>query len=413
MRSGMLSGTEYYLTKADGSELYRRAWTLCVVSGPDRGVSCPVNSDNIILGAANASALPLVDDTISRYHAEISFSAEGAWLRDLDSTNGTFFDGREITECFLRSGDRFFLGNSELELSSDDEVVHLSTQPTKLDENGRSRFVALSPGFLQMVDLCKKAARSTSSILISGPAGSGKMELARFLHEQSPRADGPFLSLTVPTEPSTEDMMSTLFGIESKSDAQLSSSAGLLERATGGTLFIENFERLPPACRSNLRTCLRSKRLRRTGDNEIRKIDVRLVSSTNSGRLEDLGLNPKSMSHLATVRVTMPPLSARQQEVHELCARWLSPAGQPPVKLGQRFRNHVAETSWERELDSIHGAIKQLRHDPLGQTKLHQARILDALEQTDHNISAVAHLIGASQSALFRYLTRYEIDIAF
>ena len=125
--------SKYYLTKSDSSELYERSWKLTVVSGPDRSAHCNVTAPLLLLGAANASALPLADDTVSRYHAEISFSAEGAWLRDLDSTNGTFFDGREITECFLRSGDRFYLGNSEIELSSEDEVVHISTEQTELD----------------------------------------------------------------------------------------------------------------------------------------------------------------------------------------------------------------------------------------------------------------------------------------
>lgn len=410
----MSTEPKYFLTKSDASELFERRWTLTVVSGPDRGVSCQVSSQLLLLGAANASALSLVDDTVSRYHAEISFSAEGAWLRDLDSTNGTFFDGREITECFVRSGDRFYLGNSEVELTSEDEVVHVSLeQDESSNPQKNTSFVALSPGFSQIVDLSLKAAQSMSSILISGPAGCGKMELARYLHDESPRSDGPFLTLTVPTEPSTEGMMTTLFGVESKNEAPLSSSPGLLERAAGGTLYIENFERLPPACRSNLRTCLRSNKMRRTGDNEVRKIDVRLISSTNSGDLEELGLSSKAMSHLATVRITMPPLTARQEEVQELCSRWLSRPGTPRAQLGRRVQELIVSTSWERELDSIHAAIKKVREQPFAQEALQRARILDALELTDGNITEVAKSIGTPQMDLFRYLSRENIDLSF
>jgi len=410
----MANESKYYLTKSNSSELYERSWILTVISGPDRSAHCKVTAPLLLLGAANASALPLADDTVSRYHAEISFSAEGAWLRDLDSTNGTFFDGREITECFLRSGDRFYLGNSEIELSSEDEVVHISAEQTDPNTPHKTaNFVALSPGFSQMVDLSRRAAQSMSSILISGPAGSGKMELARYLHDESPRGDGPFLSLSVPTEPSTEGMLTTLFGIESKTDTQLSSSSGLLERASGGTLYIENFERLPPACRSNLRTCLRSSKMRRTGDNEVRKIDVRLISSVNTSNLNALGLNLKALSHLATVRVTMPPLVARQHEVWALCSRWLSKPGKTPVSLGDRFKKYIAETAWERELDSIHLAIKNLRDEPFGQSALHRAHILDALDHTDGNITAVAGRIGTSQGELFQYLRRENIELVF
>ena len=119
------------------------------------------------------------------------------------------------------------------------------------------------------------------------------------------------------------------------------------------------------------------------------------------------------MSHLATVRITMPPLAARQEEVKELCSRWLSRPGTPPAQLGRRVQELIASTSWERELDSIQAAIKKVREQPFAQEALQRARILDALELTDGNITEVAKSIGTPQMDLFRYLSRENIELSF
>ena len=121
----MSTEPKYFLNKSDASELFERRWTLTVVSGPDRGVHCPVSSQLLLLGAANASALSLVDDTVSRYGKSVQPKGLVARSRFHERN---IFDGREITECFVRSGDRFYLGNSEVELTSEDEVVHVSLE---------------------------------------------------------------------------------------------------------------------------------------------------------------------------------------------------------------------------------------------------------------------------------------------
>jgi DNA-binding NtrC family response regulator len=204
------------------------------------------------------------------------------------------------------------------------EVLRLRTE---VDESTDREFVAgPSPGTRAILDLVSRVARLSATVLILGESGTGKELLARLLHRQSARPDGPFVAVNLAAIP-RELVESILFGHERGSfTGALRQQIGKFELANGGTLFLDEV--------GDLRLDLQAKLLRALQENEIERIgserpirtDFRLIDATNvdlekavkEGRFrEDL------FYRLNVVPVKVPPLRERVEDVPELARFFL------------------------------------------------------------------------------------------
>src|SRR5262249_32645987 len=138
-----------------------------------------------------------------------------------------------------------------------------------------------SPAMQRLLHSARLAAKSTSTVLITGESGVGKEHLARFIHRESQRASGPFIPLNCGAVTDTL-LESELFGHgRGAFTGAAHERAGLFEAAHGGTIFLDEIGEMPLTMQVKLLRVLQEKEIRRVGENRTRTVDVRVIVATN------------------------------------------------------------------------------------------------------------------------------------
>jgi two-component system response regulator HydG len=175
-----------------------------------------------------------------------------------------------------------------------------------------------SPSFRAAFDLASKAANSPINVLLLGETGVGKEMFARWLHEHSDRREQPFVAINCAAIP--HDLIeSELFGVQkgAYTGAQ-QSRPGRFERANGGTLFLDEVGDLSPSAQVKLLRVLQTGEIERLGDQQTRKVTVRLIAATNVNlqqAIADGNFRADLYYRLATYPVTIPPLRERKSDI--------------------------------------------------------------------------------------------------
>ena len=182
--------------------------------------------------------------------------------------------------------------------------------------------------------LIAKVAPTNSTVLILGETGTGKELVARAVHEQSLRADKPFVAINCGALP--ENLIeSELFGHRKGAFTGADDHrVGLFEVAHGGTLFLDEIGELPKAMQAKLLRVLESGEIRRVGDNDAFQVDVRVVCATHRNLEEMVSqeeFREDLMFRINTFEIPLPPLRSRVADIPELA-----------VHLFRRFRPGVA-----------------------------------------------------------------------
>ena len=175
-----------------------------------------------------------------------------------------------------------------------------------------------SPAMQAVFELARTAAHSNSTILVLGESGSGKEVLARAIHGESPRNDGPFVAVSCAAL--TESLLeSELFGHERGAfTGAIARRKGKFEAANGGTLFLDEVGDIGPKLQLDLLRVLEERKVHRVGGNEPIDVDVRIIAATNrdlkkavvEGKFrEDL------FYRLNVIPILIPPLRQRREDV--------------------------------------------------------------------------------------------------
>ncbi|MEK6239675.1 MAG: sigma-54 dependent transcriptional regulator, partial [Planctomycetales bacterium] len=196
----------------------------------------------------------------------------------------------------------------------------------RLDQlEGGSNLIGNSPPMQQVRKLIGRVAPTESTVLVRGETGTGKELVARALHDQSSRADRPYVAVNCGALPESL-IESELFGHRkgafTGADEQ---RVGLFHVADGGTLFLDEIGELPRGAQAKLLRFLESGEIRRVGDNEFFTVDVRVVCATHRD-LEDMvaadDFREDLLFRVNTFEIRLPPLRERGEDV-ELLARHL------------------------------------------------------------------------------------------
>ena len=169
-----------------------------------------------------------------------------------------------------------------------------------------------------------KVARGEVPVLILGESGSGKEVMARWLHARSRRAAGPFLAVNCAALPK-ELLESELFGIEKGVATGVEARPGLLERGSGGTVFLDEVGDMAPETQAKVLRMLENPTLFRVGGRTPVQVDVRFVAATNrdlEALVEEGGFRRDLYHRLAAFEVKLPPLRERREEIPALAARF-------------------------------------------------------------------------------------------
>jgi len=198
---------------------------------------------------------------------------------------------------------------------------------------GRSNLIGGSPGMQQVRSLIARVAPTHSTVLILGETGTGKELVARALHDQSHRAEMPFVPINCGGLP--ENLIeSELFGHRKGSFTGADENrAGLFEVANGGSLFLDEIGELPKAMQAKLLRFLESGEIRRVGENQSFTCDVRVICATHR-KLDEMVARYEFREDLwfrvNTFEVPLPPLRERIEDIPAL-ARHLAMRFRPGV----------------------------------------------------------------------------------
>ncbi len=189
------------------------------------------------------------------------------------------------------------------------------------------RLIGNSPSMQKVRDLIGRVAPTDSTVLICGESGCGKELVAESIHVMSPRADKPFVAINCAAIPATL-IEAELFGHERGSfTGAMRTREGVFERASGGTLLLDEITEMPLDLQSRLLRVLETKRLSRVGGSSDLEVDVRVLASTNRSpaqAFEEGRLREDIYYRLAVVTVQLPPLRERGDDVLVLAEFFLS-----------------------------------------------------------------------------------------
>jgi transcriptional regulator with GAF, ATPase, and Fis domain len=354
-----LSGTRIRRDAKPATVNLRRV-KLVVIKGPQRGTEFVISGDVFKVGKAPDNDLVVSDETVSRTHFEIVRDAKGYLVRDMKSTNGTFLDGAEIKEAYIRAGSVIGAGASELKFTPFEERIEiLPSEKEKLGE-----MVGRSAAMREIFGLIERIAPTDATVLIEGETGTGKDMVARTIHELSRRKDAPFIVVDCGAVAGTL-IESELFGHEKGSfTGAVAARQGAFELASGGTVFLDELGELSLDLQPKLLRVLEQRELRRVGGSRILKVDLRVVAATRKDLRSEVDkgkFREDLYFRLNVVPITAPPLRDRREDIPMLIDHFLaslSGEGTPPV-LSDHARAALLGHDWPGNVRELRNVIER------------------------------------------------------
>jgi DNA-binding NtrC family response regulator len=222
-------------------------------------------------------------------------------------------------------------------------------------------------GLDETMRLVALAAASESPVLITGETGTGKTLAAKAVHYRSKLASFPFISINCAALP--ENLIEAeLFGYDKGAfTGAVSAKKGIFEMAEGGTLFLDEIGEMPLHLQSKLLSTIEEKTLKRLGSDSFRRVNVRIIAATSVDLERSLGQTFRKDLYyrLSVIRIHLPPLRERRQDVAALCDTLLKRMGYRNAVLSDSERQKLMQYDWPgnvRELKNILERAVILQH---------------------------------------------------
>ncbi|NUP07197.1 MAG: sigma 54-interacting transcriptional regulator [Polyangiaceae bacterium] len=391
-----------------------------------------------VIGRSREADITVDHTSVSRRHAVLEIDTGLVW-EDLGSANGTRVRGR-----VLIAGERVHVGWGEaVEVGSTLVMVRAPHDAEKSPSTAGQPAATSSP----MADVERwigLVAHTDMSVLLLGETGVGKGYFARRIHDRSPRATGPFVHINCAAL--AENLLeSELFGHERGAfTGAAQAKPGLLEAASGGTVFLDEVGELPLATQAKLLVALERREVLRVGALKPRPFDVRFVSATNRAIVSESAQGKFRQDlyyRLAGLPIVVPPLRERRNEIEALATALVRESAQrirrPVPSLTTDALVAMTQYEWPgnvRELmivldralllagpildvEHVQAAIEpQARSSPNAgeqprpaQEPNERERILSALEESAGNQSRAAKLLGISRRTLIHRIEEYGL----
>ena len=221
------------------------------------------------------------------------------------------------------------------------EAAHLKREieELRLRAGSDTDLVGTSPAINQLRQAIDRVATANSRVLISGPAGSGKEVVARLLHAQSRRSDGPFVVINCATmEPERVEI--ELFGAESPPGDE-HHKVGMLEQAHNGTLFLDEVSDMPLETQGKVVRALQEQIFERVGGTALVEVDVRVVAGATrdlAAEIKEGNFREDLYYRLNVVPIEVPPLRDRREDIPLLVDFFLERMGEVTGRARRRIR---------------------------------------------------------------------------
>ncbi len=417
-----------------------RRFRLVVAEGPEPGRTVESVGDRCSIGSHPSNDLVLDDKTVSRFHCEAWIDEDGAQVRDLDSRNGTAVDGLRVSRAWLPPECVLGLGRSSVRFRLGNEVNRLVV--SEASEFGSLAGVSLPmrAAFAQL----ERAAATDSTVLVEGETGTGKEGAARSLHDAGARRGRPFVVLDCGSVPAGI-LESELFGHERGAfTGATTRRTGAFEEASGGTIFLDEVGELPLELQPKLLRVLEQRQVRRLGANAWSAVDVRVVAATNRDLRAEVNagrFRADLYFRLAVLKIVLPPLRARPDDVPVLALRFLQQLGADEEQTARltspEFVSALQRTSWPGNVRELRNHLERclvfeetppepeadaaaepdapgtaLATTPFGEARarvlaqFERAYLEDLMKRSEGNISRAARAAGVDRNQLYRLLRR-------
>jgi transcriptional regulator with GAF, ATPase, and Fis domain len=330
-----------------------------VVVAPDGSTTAHAfRSRVVVIGSSPDAELSLDDRQVSRQHCQLEVDARGYRLRDLNSKNGTFLGAVRINDCYLDSGLTFRVGEHAL-------TFELGRKRVEIPLSGQDRFGALlgtSLAMREVFGVLGRVSPTDATVLVEGESGTGKELVAEAIHDHSPRRGGPLVVFDCSAVP--RDLVeSELFGhVRGAFTGAVADKKGAFERADGGTIFLDELGELALDLQPKLLRVLDSGQVRRVGGATSVQCDVRVVAATNRNlqrEVEAGNFREDLFYRLAVIRIALPPLRKRPEDIPLLVQHFLDDvgrsAGRSDLQVGFSTMEKLKRHRWP-------GNVRELRN---------------------------------------------------
>ena len=413
---------------------------MCRVTSGDRVTAeVALGARPLAVGAGRECDLVLDDPQVSRRHAELALGPDGIRVRDLGSTNGTFWQGSRLSDAVVPFGAQIRIGAAAIRFLTVDTPVVAPSE--------RRRFagmVGASVAMRELFAILELAAPTDATVLLEGESGTGKEMAARALHDHSARARVPLV--VVDCSAVSESLIdSHLFGhVRGAFTGAEANRKGAFVEAAGGTVFLDEVGELPLAAQAKLLRVLEARTVQPVGSDRPVPVDARVVAATHrdlARMVEEKQFRFDLFYRLAVVRVRLPPLRQRLEDLPLLVAKLLDGLGataQQSATLTTRellstlrrnpwqgnireLRNYLErclvleqqppprenEEPWGLDAAAELPRFQDARRRALAGFERHYLELL--LDKHDGKVAAAAETAGMSRVYLYRLLGRYGL----
>jgi len=414
------------------------------------------------IGRESDNTLAVPEAAVSRYHARIEERASQWWICDNGSTNGTLINGERVKEAVLEEHDVVRIGDTIFRFASSgiygysayriDGTVVQQARPfanVVVDSELKGGYQVDA-----ILDRISKVAQAGLSVVIHGESGTGKELVAREVHRQSGRS-GPFQAINCAALPANL-IESELFGYKKGAfTGAVSDKTGLIQTAHEGTLFLDEIGDMPPEAQAKLLRVLQEKEVLPLGSTVAQAVDVRVVCATHrdlDSQVEEGRFRGDLLARLREVRIELPPLRLRREDLFPLVRHFLTAAGRADARVTFSYVLGLAHYDWPYNVRELESAVKlsvalsegpelDLNHLPdtiqkaldghgrprqVSQTSPEkgaaaaraphpgtpsEADLRGLLAKHNGNIAAVGRELGKERMQVHRWLKRYGIDV--
>lgn len=314
-----------------------------------------------------------------------------------------------------------------------------------MDAYGVGKIITVDPGMQQIIKRALSISGTDSSILISGESGTGKELIAGVIHQASPYADKPFVPVNCGGLPE-QLLESELFGhVKGAFTGAISNKRGLVEEADGGTLFLDEIGEMSPGLQVKLLRFIQNGEVRRVGDNETRKVKVRIIAATNRNLYEmmEQGRFREDLYYrIAVIPLHLPPLRERVEDIPVLAQHFLrifsEKFGKGKLNFSKEVLSVFQEYAWPGNVRELINAVEHAvalcsgteieplhlpqriyqtleylpnpKNGPPTLAEVEKNYILKVLRETNWSQKKSCEILGLSKTTLYRRLKEYKIQ---
>jgi DNA-binding NtrC family response regulator len=328
------------------------------------------------------------------------------------------------------------------------ENKQLKQEIRRRDKTAVARPIGKSKRFLEVLKLAEHVSPTESTVLIQGESGTGKEVIARYIHNLSNRADGPFLSINCGALP--ENLLeSELFGhVKGSFTGAVRDKQGLFAAARGGSFFLDEVGEMPPSLQVKLLRVLQEREAIPVGATEAIPVDVRIIAATNRDLEEEIrrgNFRSDLFYRLNVIALNLPALRERRDDLLLLLEAFLQTmaqeGGTEPKALSSEALDAVMVYEWPGNVRELENALEHAvvlsrgnlieagalperitrrRKEPLVTERsyrnptlevIERAYIMWVLQAEGGNKTRAAEVLGIDPSTLYRKLSRYEEQV--